>query len=252
MSGSDQQEFERVRQLRRLLRERLEAQGFAGWWTGDEIVLWDYSRLIPRPVFTTFELWPRRGIRPENATCLAAFASVVAEPRDDAEQVTQILRGEPITIVRTRDGWARIFTVYDQPGWVRDRAVDAGVELRWLKRRKGNVLDEARAYIGAPYEWGGITAEGIDCSGLIHMSFRRLGILVPRDSWQLEEAGVEVAEHDLRPGDLVCYEGHTAFSVAPGRILHATGRAGVARVLEEPEPRELRTSFRSYRRLVTE
>jgi cell wall-associated NlpC family hydrolase len=84
------------------------------------------------------------------------------------------------------------------------------------------------------------------------MSFRRIGILVPRDSWQQEEAGVEVAEHDLQPGDLVCYEGHTAFWVAPGRILHATGRAGVARVLEEPEPRELRTSFHSYRRLVTE
>jgi hypothetical protein len=173
-----------------LLRERLETQGFAGWWTGDEIVLWDYSRLIPRPVFTSFEQWPRRGIRQENATCLAAFAPVVAEPRDDAEQVTQILSGEPITIIRRRDGWARIFTVYDQRGWVRNEAVRAGVEFTWLKGRKGNVLDEARAYLGAPYEWGGMTAQGIDCSGLIHMSFRRLGILVPRDSWQQEEAGV--------------------------------------------------------------
>ena len=97
-----------------------------------------------------------------------------------------------------------------------------------------------------------MTAEGIDCSGLIHMSFRRLGVLVPRDSWQQQGAGTEIAEHELRPGDLVCYEGHSAFWIAPGRILHAIGRAGVTRVLEEPEPRELRTSFRSYRRLVTE
>ena len=98
---------------------------------------------------------------------------------------------------------------------MRERAVGAGVELTWLKRRNGNVLDEPCAYLGAPYEWGGRIAEGIDCSGLIHMSFRRLGILVPRDSSQQEEAGAELAEHDLRPGDLVCYEAHTAFWVAP-------------------------------------
>jgi cell wall-associated NlpC family hydrolase len=97
-----------------------------------------------------------------------------------------------------------------------------------------------------------MTAAGIDCSGLIHMAFRRTGVLVPRDSWQQAQAGVEIAEKDLRPGDIVCYEGHTAFWVAPGRILHASGRAGIACVLEEDEPDELRTSFLSFRRLVTD
>ena len=186
------------------------------------------------------------------ASCGVDVASVRAEPRDDAEQVTQLLAGEPVDVLETKGGWARIRTAYDYPGWVREEALSPGFGDDWLAVRKGDVLKEARAYLGSPYEWGGMTAAGIDCSGLIHMAFRRLGVLVPRDSWQQAEAGVEVAEEDLRPGDVVCYEGHTAFWVAPGRVLHATARPGIASVVEEDEPEELRTSFRSFRRVVTD
>jgi gamma-D-glutamyl-L-lysine dipeptidyl-peptidase len=177
---------------------------------------------------------------------------VRAEPSDDAEQVTQLLRGEPVAVREAHDGWARIVTAYEYPGWVREQVLGPAVEGEWLTRREGDVLEEARAYLGAPYEWGGMTERGIDCSGLIHMAFRRLGVLVPRDSWQQEAAGAEVAEKDLRPGDLACYDGHVAFWLGDGRILHASGRAGVERVLEEPEPHQLRASFRSYRRLMAD
>jgi cell wall-associated NlpC family hydrolase len=184
------------------------------------------------------------------ASCLSDLAPVRREPRIDAEQVTQLLRGEPVEVLEASDGWARIVTAYDYPGWVREDALGPPGERRWLEHRDGDVLEEARAYLDAPYEWGGMTAAGIDCSGVVHMAFRRIGVLIPRDSWQQEAAGVEIAAEDLRPGDLVCYEGHIAFWAGEGRILHASGREGAARVLEEPEPGELSASFRSYRRLM--
>jgi hypothetical protein len=58
-----------------------------------------------------------------------------------------------------------------------------------------------------------------------------------------------VAEGELRPGDLVCYEGHIAFWLGDGRILHSTQRDGVNGVVEESEPAELRPRFRRYVRL---
>jgi cell wall-associated NlpC family hydrolase len=100
-----------------------------------------------------------------------------------------------------------------------------------------------------------MTAAGIDCSGLVHMAYRRAGRFVPRDADQQEEAGATLSEAESRPGDLVTYgsgEGpadHVAFWLGGGRILHSTQREGVDGVVEEDEPAELRARRRRIVRL---
>jgi gamma-D-glutamyl-L-lysine dipeptidyl-peptidase len=171
---------------------------------------------------------------------------VRAEPRDDAEQVTQVLVGEPVTVEEQRDGWARILTAYDYPGWVREDSLGGQAEPGWMPAAGGDPVERARSYLGTRYEWGGMTERGIDCSGLVHMAYRGVGRLVPRDAHQQEDAGKDVPADQLRPGDLVCYEGHIAFWLGEGRILHSTQREGADGVVEEPEPAELRPRFRRY------
>jgi cell wall-associated NlpC family hydrolase len=183
--------------------------------------------------------------------CSVEVAAVRAEPHANAEQVTQVLRGEPVRVEERREGWVRIRTAYDYPGWIREDELDAGAD--------GDAVEEARAYLGAPYLWGGMTERGIDCSGLVHMAYRRVGRLVPRDADQQEEAAVEIGEGELRRGDLITYaeDGethatHIAFWLGDGRILHSTQRDGSNGVIEEVEPPQLRALRRRMIRLFNQ
>jgi gamma-D-glutamyl-L-lysine dipeptidyl-peptidase len=117
--------------------------------------------------------------------------------------------------------------------------VTASAEEPWPGDLDHELLTAARTYLGAPYEWGGMTERGIDCSGLVHMAYRRLGRLVPRDAHQQEAAATPIEEADAQPGDLVCFgrpgkAHHIAFWLGAGQILHASGREGVGAVVEEP------------------
>jgi len=181
------------------------------------------------------------------------LAAVRATPSEEAEQVTQVLPGEPLTVEERAGEWARIRTGYDYPGWIQSSELGGERDPYWLATIATDPVDYARTLAGTPYLWGGMTASGIDCSGLVHMSFRATGRLVPRDADQQEDAGTSVGEP--QPGDLITYgdpasrADHVAFWVGEDRILHSTQRAGVDGVVEEAEPVELRLRRRRVIRL---
>lgn len=188
----------------------------------------------------------------ESCSCALDVAPLLAEPDAASEQVTQALRGEPLTVHERRGGWARVTTAYDYPGWVTADALSSAPPDGWLPAvRSGDPVAEARDFLGAPYLWGGMSERGIDCSGLVHMAYRRLGRLVPRDGGPQELAGETVDEP--RYGDLVTYgreeSTHIAFWLGDGRILHAAGGRSVVEEREPEELREIRRRFVRFRPL---
>jgi cell wall-associated NlpC family hydrolase len=60
-------------------------------------------------------------------------------------------------------------------------------------------------FYGAPYQAGGNSPQGVDCSGLVQAAFQRAGVAVSRTVAQQFEQGQPVALGDLRFGDVVFF-----------------------------------------------
>lgn len=81
----------------------------------------------------------------------------------------------------------------------------------------------AESLLGTPYLWGGNSAFGVDCSGLVQLALHACGIPCPADSDQQKQVlGVTLGEGEPpKRGDLLFWRGHVAWVSAPDMILHA-------------------------------
>lgn len=68
------------------------------------------------------------------------------------------------------------------------------------------VLTEAKDYLGTPYQYGGKTHAGIDCSGLTMVCYEKAGIALPRSAADQSQYGEAVTREALRVGDLVFFD----------------------------------------------
>jgi len=72
----------------------------------------------------------------------------------------------------------------------------------------------ADKYLNAPYQWGGRSPFGIDCSGFTQNVFRITGYDLPRDAWQQENVGQDVEFGNIQLGDLAFFKNQE------GKITH--------------------------------
>ena len=96
------------------------------------------------------------------------------------------------------------------------------------------LVEFAMVYRNAPYLWGGRSPFGIDCSGLMQVLYKMVGIPLQRDAYQQVEEGYTlsfVEESDL--GDLAFFDNdeghiiHVGMMVGPNAIIHAAGKVRI-------------------------
>ena len=81
--------------------------------------------------------------------------------------------------------------------------------------------------VGKPYVYGGNSPSGFDCSGLVHYSYQRVGVSVPRTTRSQLNASLPVTARALRAGDLVFFDqegrkySHVGIYIGDGRFVHA-------------------------------
>ena len=68
------------------------------------------------------------------------------------------------------------------------------------------VIDTAEKYLGTPYAYGGLTARGLDCSGLLYLSFHEaLGVRLPRSVSGLYSWVERIPFENAQPGDFLFF-----------------------------------------------
>jgi cell wall-associated NlpC family hydrolase len=123
--------------------------------------------------------------------------------------VQEIYRGSALTVT----GRAENFATLEGGGFVFAKHVEAN---------PADAAALAAQYLGVPYLWGGKTARGLDCSGLIQIILQLLGLHPPRDSGpQCEDLGTPT-QIPAR-NDLVFWKGHVGIMSSKTRLIHANG-----------------------------
>jgi hypothetical protein len=96
-----------------------------------------------------------------------------------------------------------------------------------IRERAKDFVRVAEQFTGAPYLWGGKTAVGIDCSGLVQIALTAAGIPCMRDAdMQMHSAGEPMDPSNLEAiqrGDLLFWQGHVAIAQSADWMVHASG-----------------------------
>jgi cell wall-associated NlpC family hydrolase len=99
------------------------------------------------------------------------------------------------------------------------------------------LLAKAKACIGVPYRWGGMSTKGFDCSGFVRFVFGSCGIDLDRTSRSQAEQGDPIDLAKIQPGDLLFFStqgmrkgiSHVGIYLGEGQFIHAASWSGPRR-----------------------
>ena len=95
------------------------------------------------------------------------------------------------------------------------------------------IYTEYKHWKGTPYKYGGISKGGVDCSGFVLQTYKKLfNINLPRSTKYQVQKGKRVYINQLRAGDLVFFKTgwnvrHVGIYLEKGKFAHASSSKGV-------------------------
>lgn len=108
-----------------------------------------------------------------------------------------------------------------------------GVDMGNSQQVQEQLLTQLDEWQGVPHRLGGLSRQGIDCSGFVHLVFaQEFGIKIPRTTEYQMLKGVVIDQDELIPGDLVFFitgydQRHVGIYMGDNQFMHTSSSRGV-------------------------
>ena len=180
------------------------------------------------------------------------YGHIYKEPSFKAETICDLVGGDIMrlagaetgkreTAIKLRGRWTKVMLPSGRTGYVPTSGLKVHEGFMSIAQGEGSadsisdetmeaIIAEAEKLIGVPYLWGGMSAKGTDCSGLVRISCIMNGILLPRNASQQIKCGDRVELDNLQRGDLVFF-GTAATDEKPMRVTHVGIYIGNNRII---------------------
>lgn len=187
----------------------------------------------------------------------ALYGHLYEKPSADCGTICDLVGGDLMRITGNKKGkkWTEIMLPSGRTGWVLSENIKKHEGFQSIAKGEGHadsisdekmesILAEAQKLFGVPYIWGGMCSRGVDCSGLVRISYIMNDVLLPRNASQQIHCGyvvpmeidtkywdesernsesftqeMKTRVNNLKRGDLVFF-GFPASEQKPQRITH--------------------------------
>jgi gamma-D-glutamyl-L-lysine dipeptidyl-peptidase len=197
----------------------------------DEEEKWVFTRQRDGYLGWVYQSYLGEGLAPEAAhLVLMPSVELRAVPNETSEITTRLVGGTGVTVQETLDGWSRVSA--NKTGWLPTSSLRALTKLpETIEEKRKLLIEDSMQMIGVPYLWGGISGNGIDCSGFARLLHRWVGVDVPRDA-DMQHAAAKSVQPPFEVGDLLFFAErnrdrritHVGISLGGWKMIHASRR----------------------------
>ena len=123
------------------------------------------------------------------------YGHLYSEPNLKSPTICDLVGGAILRLSKKKGAWTEVQLPSGKKGWVISKSIKNHEGYILIAKGEGNsesisdakmeeIISEAKKLLGVPYLWGGMSAKGVDCSGLVRISYLMNGVLLPRNASQ--------------------------------------------------------------------